>query len=338
MSIHVHINITNSSLYMYCTYLYMYTFGSTFFVETSSVVVFEYKRVPEVSKPPRAAWGAGQEQPLVVAEATQLPLTGQSNTSVGTVVLFGKLSSTSEGEERKPDEVGKTVVIDKAKVIVCNDQENSSVSNETSSKIDSRESTSSEVKDTPIIVETPLKVHTTPKKDPVTTPTKEPVTTPTVVKATPRIVETTPITIETTPITIEAMPTVIEAAHSSPMKDPPLIVKQAWDTTASDPVKQSTELKTEDSPSIDPSNTTSHVNNEPVKDNGNNIEPSVSNGTPDPVKGLGADRVFQLLQDKMREEESIISGIVSSVCVCVLLQLVIVCSSGTTQCDRYTVQ
>ena len=290
----------------------MYTFGSTFFVETSSVVVFEYKRVPEVSKPPRAAWGAGQEQPLVVAEATQLPLTGQSNTSVGTVVMFGKLSSTSEGEERKPDEVGKTVVIDKAKVIVCNEQDSTSVSNETSSKIDSRESTSSEVKDTPIIVETPLKVQTTPKKDPVTTPTKEPVTTPTVVKTPPTIVETTP-TISST--TIEATPIVIETTHSSPMKDPALIVKQAWDTTASDPVKQSTELKTEDSPSIDPSNTTPHVNNEPVKDDVNNIEPSVSNGAPDPMKGLGADRVFQLLQDKMREEESIISGIVSSVCV-----------------------
>ena len=292
------------------------------FVETSSVVVFEHKQVPEVSKPPRAAWGAGQEQPLVVAEATQLPLTGQSNTSVGTVVMFGKLSSTSEGEERKPDEVGKTVVIDKAKVIVCNDQDSTSVSNETSSKIDSRESTSSDkesdVKDTPIIVGTPLKVQTTPKKDAVTTPTKEPVTTPPVVKTPPTIVETTPITIETTPIVIEATSTVIEATHSSPMKDPPLIVKQAWDTTASDPVKQSTELKTEDSPSIDPSNTTSHVNNEPVKDDDNNIEPSVSNGTPDPMKGLGADRVFQLLQDKMREEESIISGIVSSVCVCIV--------------------
>ena len=50
---------------------------------------------------------------------------------------------------------------------------------------------------------------------------------------------------------------------------------------------QSTELNTEDSPSIDPSNTTPHVKNEPVKDYDNNIEPSVSNGTPDPVKGLG---------------------------------------------------
>ena len=214
------------------------------FIETHSVVVFEHKRVPEVSKPPRAAWGAGQEQPLVVAEATQLPLTGQSNTSGGTVVLFGKLSSTSEGEERKPDEVGKTVVIDKAKVIVCNEQENFSVSNKTSLKIDSRESTSSDKesdgKDTPIIVEAPLKVQTTPKKNPVTTPTIEPVTTPSVVKTRPTIVETSPTTpstmIETTPTVIETTPTVMEATHSSPMKDPPLIVKQAWDTP-SDPVK-----------------------------------------------------------------------------------------------------
>ena len=273
--------------------------------------MFEHKQVPEVSKPPRAAWGAGQEQPLVVAEATQLPLTGQSNTSVGTVVLFGKLSSTSEGEERKPDEVGKTVVIDKAKVIMCNDQENSSLSNKTSSKIDSRESTSSDKEND--VKDTPIKVQTTPEKDEVTTSTKEPVTTPPVVKTPPTIVETMPTTSSTT---IETTPTVIETTHSSPMKDPPLIVKQAWDTTASDPVKQSTELKTEGSPSIDPSNTTpSHVNNEPVKDDDNNIEPSVSNGTPDPMKGLGADRVFQLFQDKMRKEESIISGIVSTVCV-----------------------